>query len=357
MPKIEKVAIVKCNSYQKIKVEKAIRKALRLIKFNPINRTKVLIKPNVVVAARKNQIAISTHPSLIEAVCKILKENECTIYIGESSFMSTDLFLKQSGIEAISKKYSKHKKPIAFEQEKLIKIKDRKAKVLKKFEIAEVVKKVDYIIDMPKLKTHTFTKYTGAIKNLYGLIPGGLKQKLHKKAKGEKKFSQLLIDIYQNIKPHLTIMDGIIGMEGHGPTSGAKKRANLILASENAIALDIAASKIIGLNPKSVYYIKEAVARKLYPSFNFKLEGLKKLPYIHFRKPREDIKQHGLAGIFKEEPIICNKRKCIKCGLCSSRCPGRAIKLLPYPEINTKKCIRCFCCMEVCPQHALSLKK
>lgn len=361
IPKIEKVAVVKCSNYEQAKVDKAVRKALKLIKFNPINRTKVLIKPNVVVGGRKpeQQIAISTHPSLIEAVCKFLKENECTIYIGESSFMSTDCFLKQAGITDVAKRYAKNGKPTIFEQEKLIEIHDKKAKILKKFEIAKILKEADYILDMPKIKTHTLTEYTGGIKNLYGVIPGGLKQSLHNLAKGEKNFSQLLVDIYQNIKPQLTIMDAVIGMEGHGPTSGTPKKAGLILASKNAVALDIAACRIMGINPKKIFHINYAVQRKLYPnSYNFQLVGdFKKLPVIHFRMPRLKARKGMTKRVFREPAIICDHEKCIKCGICAGKCPAKAIKLIPWPTINTKKCIRCFCCMEVCPTHALRLEE
>lgn len=356
---IEKVAVVKCSSYEQAKVDKAVRKALKLIGFDPLNRTKVLIKPNIVMLGKdkKKNLATITHPAVIESVCKFLKENECTIYIGESSFMSTDCFMKQAGIWKIAKKYVKRGKPTIFEQEKLIKIHDKHAKILKRFKIAKILKEVDYIINMPKMKTHVLTEYTGGIKNLYGVIPGGLKQKLHNKAHGEKNFSNLLVDIYQNIKPQLTIMDGVIGMEGHGPTSGHPKKTGLILASKNTIALDICACKIMVINPKKVYHINYAVKRGLYPEFNFQLVGVKKLPIMHFRKARIEARKEISRRVFEEKPIVCDYEKCIKCGLCSQKCPAHAIRLAPFPIINRKKCIRCFCCMEICPQHALSLGK
>jgi len=354
---IEKVAVVKCSSYKQNEVDKAVFKALKLIKFDPRNRSSVLIKPNLVMLGndKKRNIATITNPAIVEALCKFLKKNECTIYIGESSFMNTDCFLKQAGIEKIAKKYAKDKKPTIFEQEELIKIGDKKAKILKNFEIAKILKEVDYIIDIPKMKTHSLTEYTGGIKNLYGVIPGGMKQSLHNIARGEKKFSELLVDIYQNIKPHLTIMDAIVGMEGHGPTSGKPKKAKLILASKNTVALDIAACKIMDINPKEILHIKYAVERRLYPSYNFELIGLKRLPKIHFRKPwgATKIQKHS----FLQKPIVCDTTKCIKCGICASKCPGKAITLKPFPVIDKKKCIRCFCCMEICPQHALRLAK
>ena len=179
----EKVAIVKCKSYKQSEVDKAIAKVLKLGEIEFPKRKKVLIKPNIVVCNAKNPIAVLTNSSIVEAVCKILKKNNCQIYIGESSFMDTDVAFKKSGIERVAKKYGKL---IIFEQDKLVKIKDAKAKVLKNFYVSKTLKNVDLIINIPKLKTHQLTKYTGAIKNLYGCIPGGMKQKFHKKARGEK---------------------------------------------------------------------------------------------------------------------------------------------------------------------------
>jgi uncharacterized protein (DUF362 family) len=260
--------------------------------------------------------------------------------------------MKQLGYEKIAKKYNA--KIIVFEQEKLVKIKNFKNKILKSFPVAKILTEVDYIIDMSKMKTHTLALATLGIKNLYGLIPGGLKQRLHNKAHG-KKFSEILVDIYQNFKPHLTLMDAIIGMEGEGPASGDPKRANLILASKNTVALDICASQIMGYGAKEIDSTKIAVERKLYPNYEFNLVGMKKLPIIKFKKPKTHMSSSALRSVFKEKPIVCDHDKCIKCGTCAKHCPAKAITLCPFPVINRKKCIRCFCCMEICPVHALSL--
>jgi len=153
---IEKVAVVKCSSYDQNKVDKAVSKALDLIDFKFKKCMKVLIKPNILGSyAKEKQKAITTNPALVEAVCKILKKNNCKIYIGESSFMGTDVAFKKSGIEKIAKKYCVKGKPTIFEQEKWIKIKDSKAKILKSFPIANIIKKMDLVIDMPKMKTHS----------------------------------------------------------------------------------------------------------------------------------------------------------------------------------------------------------
>ena len=358
MKTIEKVAIVKCRNYSQNDVDRAVEKSISLIDFDfsKFKGKKVLIKPNVVGCFPKKQIATTTHPSIIEAICKILKKNNCKILIGDSHFTNPESSFRASGIGKVAKKYGKL---VIFEQDKLVKIRDKNAKILKSFDISKVIKDADLIINVPKLKTHSLTKYTGAIKNLYGIIPGGLKQRLHNKAHGDKKFSEVLVDIYQNINPGLNIMDGVIGMEGEGPTSGDIKKAELIFASKNGIALDIAVTKMIGINPKSVYAIKECVKRRLYPNFKFQIAG-KKFKKIEFKLPTSHSKSKTkrlLKVLFKEKPIICDIKKCLKCGLCMRHCPVKAIEMNPFPAVNRKKCIRCFCCIEICPQDAMMLKQ
>jgi len=352
----EKVSVVRCENYKQKNVDKAIEKSLELIDFDfsKYKGKKVLIKPNVVGAFPNKQIACTTNPALIESICKILKKNNCEIFIGDSPFTNPEASFKASGIDKVAKKYGKL---VIFEQDKVVNIKNKKGKILKEFEIAKTLKDADLVINMPKLKTHSLTKFTGAIKNLYGIILGGMKQKYHNKARGEKQFSKLLIDIYQNFNPQLSIMDGVIGMEGEGPTSGDAFNSRVILASRNEVALDIACCKMIGINPESIGYLKEAVKRKLYPDFNAEVIG--KLPKFKFKIPSSHMiakTKKVIKKLFIEKPIVCDTTKCIKCGLCMKHCPTKAISMNPYPVVNRKKCIRCFCCIEICPQDAMMIK-
>ncbi|MFW5846955.1 MAG: DUF362 domain-containing protein [Nanoarchaeota archaeon] len=350
------VSLVKCNSYKQNEVDKAISKSLKLLNFEIPKNKKILLKPNIVTANVKNPKATFTQPQILESVCKILKKNKCKIYIGESSFMDTDEFFKKTGIDKVAKKYSA--KLIVFEQDKLVNIKNSKNKFLKEFPISKTLNEIDYIINLPKLKTHSLMRITGGIKNFYGMIPGGLKQKYHTKAKNHRDFSKLLVDIYQNFeqKTILNIMDGIIGMEGKGPVSGNPRKSNLVLCSKNALHLDITASKVIGYSSKTILTNKEGLKRKL-GNKKFQIKGLKKIPHLKFKKPYvSDKLSKKFKERFKPKPIIVDKDKCVKCGICASKCPKGAITLNPYPEVDKRKCIRCFCCMEICPQHALSLK-
>ena len=351
---VPKVSIVKCNNYNQKKVDKAVEQALKLADIEIPKRKTVLIKPNLVGSFPKKQAIATTNPIVVEAVCKLLKKNNCKIIIGESSFTNTVDAFKDSGVQEIGKKYGKN---LIFEQDKLIKIKDSKAKVLKEFRISKTLKNVDVVINMPKLKTHLLTKFSGAVKNLYGVIPGGMKQKLHMKASTEKRFGKMLIDIYQNVKPEINIMDGIVGMEGAGPTAGDAKKAGYILASSNAVSLDIVCIKLIGYKLKNIFYLVEALKRKVAPS-KFVLVGEDKIPNLKFKKPSVKSKLSGnVVRMLRARPIVVDEKKCIQCGLCARKCPTKSITLGPYPKIDKKKCIRCFCCMEICPQHALSLKE
>jgi len=352
---IPKVSIVKCSSYDQIKVDKAIKEALNFADIKIPKRKSVLIKPNIVGSFPKKQKISTTNPAIIESICKILKKNNCKIIIGESSFTNTFEAFRDSGIEKVAKKYGA--KILIFEQDKLVKIKDSSAKVLKEFRISKTLRDIDLIINVPKLKTHLLTKFTGAVKNLYGVLPGGIKQKLHMKAPTEKRFGKMLVDIYQNIKPEINIMDGIWGMEGSGPTAGNLRRAGYILASSNSVSLDIVCAKLIGYKIKNIFYIKESLKRKVAPS-KFILVGQEKIPNLNFKKPSVKNKlSRSVIRMLRTKPIAVDGNKCIKCGLCEKKCPTHSIVLSPYPEVNKKTCIRCFCCMEICPHHALHLKE
>ena len=206
---IPKVSVVKCKTYKQSEVDVAVAKSLKLAGIEIPTGKKILVKPNIVSADVKHLKATVTQMPVIEAVCKILQKNNCKIFIGESSFMSTPVFFKKIDLNKLAKKYGA--KLVVFEQDKLVKVRDDKAKILKRFPIAKVVQDVDLIINLPKLKTHSLMRFTGAVKNLFGLIPGGLKQRLHSKAPNEKAFGKLLVDIYQNFQTEINIMDGVIG--------------------------------------------------------------------------------------------------------------------------------------------------
>lgn len=358
-----KVSILKCEDYNVEKIIKVIKKSLENINFPiPQNKT-ILLKPNV-LGQRKPETAVDTHPAIVDALCTILKNNE--IWIGDSAgitdYGGTKEAFKISGIEEVAKKHNA--KLISFEGSERKEIMDPNGKVIKRFILAKEPFEADLIINLPKLKTHVLMKYTGAVKNMFGCIPGGGKSEKHAVAPNEDMFANLLLDIYQNVTPHLNIMDAIIGLEGDGPGSaGMPKKVGLILASQDAVALDIEASKIIGFNPLDIKTTKYAIEREL----SKKIEGIESIGEkdfkIDFKKPTKKsklIKKMPLPivkfifNLTSRRPYV-KKQKCKKCNICAKVCPVDAIKLDPYPKFNRKTCVLCYCCHENCPYNAIRL--
>ncbi|MEM0231292.1 MAG: DUF362 domain-containing protein [Candidatus Woesearchaeota archaeon] len=366
MRKKSLVSVVRCNSYKLKEVESAVRKSLEMLGVEIPKRKNVLIKPNIILP-KEPEYSATTHPALVEAVCRILKEKQCRIIIGESDGTGlTELGFKRSGIEEVAKKYNA--KLVAFEKDKKIRIKRKHNLIVKEAYLPETLIKADFVINLPKLKTHSLTKYTGAIKNMFGIIPGGTKALYHSLAPTEKRFSEVLIDVYNFRIPDLNIIDGIVGMEGMGPTQGTPKKSGLIIASTDGPALDLVASRIIGLEPERVYHIQKAFERKLSDKNNIeivgedgKVESLGRY-YIKYKRAPEAGSLLSLLGrkainAFAPRPILM-REKCTACRVCYKHCPVDAISFKRgFPEINRKKCIRCFCCVELCIQKAMVVEK
>lgn len=351
---LSKVAVVRCKEYKLRKVESAIRKSLNLINFKIPKNKKILLKPNVLghFGGFRSK-AITTDPVIIKALGIIFKNNK--LFLGDSSGQpDTDKALRETHIKEIAEK-SKIK-VINFDRAQKLQV-NFKGKFLKKQYIPAIIKRVDLIINLPKLKTHTFTLYTGAIKNLFGIIPGGRKSQLHRITKTEENFSKTLIDIMQFVKPELTIMDGIVGMDGNGPSMGNPHYTGIVLTSENPVAVDVVAADMVGLGSDDITAIKIAKKRGLVEKIQ--ILGNKNLNF-KYKKPSSSIIFKVMPNFIKnkllETKFEVNENRCKKCGVCAKVCPVNAISYHPYPVWNLKKCIKCHCCFESCPYNAIRIK-
>lgn len=354
----EKVSVVKCDSYDEELVLEKVRKALDLIGFQIKQGSKVLLKPNVLSARSPNE-AITTHPALINAVCRILKEKKCKISIGDSSGMDvlggTRRAFKKTGIEEIAKRYNAELIP--FEESKIIHTKIN-GKILKGIHVSKSFLDADFVINMPKLKTHVLMGYTGAVKNMFGIIPGGKKTNYHKICGNQKNFAELLVDIYLSRKPDLNIMDGIVGMEGNGPAAGKIKKTGIIIASKSGVALDFAAEKIICFNSDDIQTNTALIKRGLKP--DIEVVGDENVR-VRYEKPLKTFRG-GLGFLLKIFYILINPRisidhkKCRKCLVCIKSCPANAISFVNGKiKINKKRCVLCYCCHELCPEKAIKV--
>lgn len=345
---MEKVSIVKCNNYDNKIIRKALLDSLKNIDFHFKKGSKVLIKPNL-IAPQKKESAVTTHPVLVEELCKILKEHKCKIIIGESSAFNTDQAFKTCGIE----KLKKYATLINFEGDKK---KFVTLEGVKKVPLAKSLFDVDLIINMPKLKTHCLMQTTLCVKNLYGCIPGNLKAIYHKTIPNNQKFGKFLLAIEEKIKPELNIIDGVLALEGNGPgASGKPIKANVIITGKNARATDIVASEFMGFKSNQIITNKfSKVKRK-----NIQVVGNAKNKRMKFLRPQTFYSPlaHWMAGLLAKHKIDFDYSKCTKCGTCERQCPVKAIKLDPYQKCDHKKCILCLCCIEVCPAKAICLKE
>ena len=216
----------------------------------------------------------TTHPSVIEAAIKLLKEHDCEIYVGDQPFAEDTIkAMKICGIYDVCKKLNAE--IVIFDRK--INAVNKKGLVVKEFPLAAHFKEVDVVINVPKLKTHSQLYFTGAVKNLYSIMPGPRRGFYHLKYSNMEYFANMLLDLYALIRKKvvINIADGIYGMEGNGPCGGSPKFAGLLAASSDANALDYTVCKLVGLDVDNVPTIHYAKIRKdyLFEPKNIKVVG------------------------------------------------------------------------------------
>jgi ferredoxin len=243
-------------------------------------------------------------------------------------------------------------------------------KIMKSIKTIKPVLEADKIINIPKIKTHMMTVYSGAVKNFFGIIPGSYKAEYHLKFENKMDFADLLIDICSFSKPVLTVMDAVVGMEGYGPTAGNPKKVGLVLASVNPYELDDVAARIIGLKPTEVPTIIKSRERGLLGD-EICIAGppIEEVLVKDFKKPTRQYEfnfynillpkflRKRLERFIKPRPVFKTKQ-CKSCGACLRSCPPGAIKMENgKPVVKLDQCIRCFCCHELCNYEAIKIKK
>ena len=357
---MEKVSSVKCTSYDLEEVYIAVKEGLERIGFTiPKNKT-VLIKPNILAQNKPNQHSI-THYTVVDALCRLLTEKDCKILIGESvAFYQKDLTtkaFKTSKIADVAKKYGA--KLIAFEEEPLVRI-SSDIVGLDEIYIPKILLEVDLTINACKLKTHSGLRLSGAIKNMYGCLPGGYKQKIHIWTNNDFELSNVFIDIHKIVKPMLSVMDAVVALDGGPSAIGKPVKTSSILVSENATALDVVACKKIGYEPTDIATLICAKERKMIKNFE-DIEVIGEVIPVKFKRLiKGNIKtQKKKDGIYVTRtyvnPVI-KECECNKCGECIEPCPVNAIELIDDNiSINLDTCINCYYCLSVCPEGAIKV--
>lgn len=377
---MNKVSIVKCSDYRYENVEKSVFECLDGIP--EINKkikhgSRVLVKANL-LRGNSPEDAVTTHPSVVRAIVRYLQEMGCKVIIGDSpgSALNFDERLLKSVYEITGMVDVATKTGCELNYDvSIIEVVNKAARNQKNMQIIKIVNDVDCVVSAAKLKTHTMMTYTGAVKNLFGVIPGRTKIDYHLKMNSAENFAALLVDICEYVRPVFSVIDGVDGMEGDGPAAGDKRHVGLIFASENPYAVDFAAIHTIGLNPEAVPTMVEARRRAIFSNNweEIEIKGVQwqEIKVVPFKYPATQY-ANTMGGLGKRVPkfiqnyILNNMRPkpvsdhniCSSCGLCSESCPPKAISMVNRrPILNEEKCIRCFCCHELCPEKAIHINR
>ena len=370
------VRIVPCDGYEDEKVEAALREALEaddaLGFVKPGMR--VGVKLNL-VAAMKPETAATVHPAVVCALTKLLRERGAEVVLGDSpGGLFTVSHLKNvyavCGLHRAVDCGARLNENVAQSEAEF-----PEGKKARRFPYTAWLREVDAVVDLCKLKTHGMMGLTCAVKNFFGVIPGTIKPEFHYRYPNAADFADVLVDLYEYVKPALCVCDAIVGMEGNGPTQGSPRPIGCLLVSRNGHALDAVAAELIGLTTEEVPTLRAAAARGLLP------EKTAEIPVIgdkaRFTQPDFQtvpaqssvfflILGEGALGraadrvarrVMTPFPRL-EAAKCVGCGKCAQVCPAKAVTMRGgKPSIRRSLCIHCFCCQEFCPKGAMQVAR
>lgn len=373
------ISLLETHDYNERTVREAIARHFSILGADDLRPgMKVVVKPNLIMRCKPDRAA-TTHPAMIEAVVRHLQGMGITdIVIADSpGGLYTPQVLSAAyeltGYAEVARRCKITCNTACGSRELHV----AEGRLCRSFDIIDPIADADYVINICKLKTHCMTTLSCGIKNLFGCIPGLLKPQLHYRFPDSARFVQMLIDLSLLIRPGLTIVDGIDAMEGDGPTGGMPRHVGITAAArgENFYALDLVMAHLIGLTPKEVPMLAEAVKRGLCPGNWQAVEILgdadaaDRLAVPDFALPAS--KTLNFAGnvpgflrpaVHWLEPHLASKPKirtqdCIGCGKCAESCPAKTIAIAGRKaSIDYSNCIRCFCCHEMCPVKAIDIK-
>jgi len=360
-----RVALVKCDSYDPEVVRTAVERAFSLLggaeSLLP-GRGTCLVKPNLLSPSRP-ELAITTNPEVVKAVVTEVKKVAEGVVVGDSPGRGDTLGAAEaSGVAQACREAGVS--VVSFDEGLDVRVPE--GRVCKDFYVAVPVVQAEALVNVAKMKTHGFMGYTGAVKNLYGCIPGTRKAKFHLRYQGKEEFGLMLLDLLAAVRPAVSVLDAVVAMDGDGPSHGRPRPFGAIMASTDPVAVDSVALRLAGVDPTVVPYLKAAAEHGAGAVAEEDIEVVGDPPESFtikdFRMPSGNRHRSLLrfGGIMKKSitarPVI-NLMKCTGCAVCQRSCPPQVISMSRKKAvIDHKRCIRCYCCHEMCPSGAIDLR-
>ncbi len=250
---VKPVAIMKAHSYDD-RLAEIIRGGLAELGFGheQVKGKSVLLKPNLVEPTSQAP-HINTHPTFVRAVVEVFRRwdaREVVIAEGQGHIRDSRYVLEQSGLGLI---LDKEKIPfVDLNHDELFLTENLLHKTpLSHFYLPQTLRRTDLIVSLPKMKVHHWAGVTLSMKNLFGVMPsifyGWPKNVLHHIG-----IPQSIMDITAMVRPHLAIVDGVIGMEGDGPIMGTPRQANVVFMGTNPVAVDATGARLMGFVPARI---------------------------------------------------------------------------------------------------------
>ncbi len=367
---MDKVFLARCEDYDYDRVEQNVRRIFDSFGgAEAILRggKRVTVKVNLLLP-KKPEDAATTHPAVAAAVAKYFVEAGAEVTIADSpggpyNTLSINKVYDACGMREAARLSGAMLNTDMGSQVKTVETESGK----RAFDLINPVVNADVVISVAKMKTHSLAYFTGAVKNMFGTIAGLNKAVYHANLPKVEDFSEMIVDLCRATAPAFSIIDGIVGMEGDGPSGGRPKHGGVIIGSDNPFAADVAAMRFCGLdeNNSPIHRRAESIglvsaeqehigddaaplADPFVPAMQDKVmwKAVARIP-----KPVSRI----VGKHFRPYPVITDR--CVGCGICAEACPGKALEVINKKAVLTKKkCIKCYCCHELCRIKAIDMR-
>lgn len=365
------VSVAACQSYDLDACRAALESALTPLGGLDWVRPgmRVAVKANLVSFA-KPEAAVTTHPTLLAALCDLLAERGAQVTVGDSpGGLYTAAYVNRvyhaAGYQILEDHGARLNQDFSQRE-----VSFSEGKVCRSFPYTAWLDQADAVIDCCKLKTHGMMALSCAAKNLFGVIPGTKKPEFHFRFANPADFARMLVDLDEFVRPVLSICDAVVGMEGNGPTAGTPRPIGCVAASKSPHQLDLLCAALIGLDRAGVPTLEAAFERGLIPADVAALQiagDWRRFVVPDYRRieAQSSLLFCGTGGAFGKlrgaviQRALCPRpallpESCVGCGKCRDICPAGAITMQKKrPVIDRRRCIHCFCCQEFCPQGAM----